>query len=68
MISGVLASSLGIFPGGLGARELIAGGLSLLYGLDIGLVVTAVLVTRIAELAGLLFLQIGFRVSKGWSS
>jgi uncharacterized membrane protein YbhN (UPF0104 family) len=62
--SGVLASALGLFPGGLGARELIAGGLSLIFGLDAGVIVTAVLITRVAELVGLLILQIGFRFTK----
>lgn len=62
--SGVLASALGIFPGGLGARELIAGGLSLIFGFDAGIIVTAVLITRVAESLGLLILQIGFRASK----
>jgi len=62
--SGVLASALGIFPGGLGARELIAGGLSLIFGFDAGIIVTAVLITRVAESLGLLILQIGFRANK----
>jgi hypothetical protein len=59
--SGVLASSVGIIPGGLGLREVIAGVLSLSLGYQPGIVVTAVLISRFAEIVGLVALQLHYR-------
>lgn len=62
--SGVVASAAVIIPAGLGLRELIAGVLSLTLGFDAGAAVTAVLITRFAEILGLVALQVRYRPSR----
>lgn len=54
-IAAALASAIGVFPGGLGLRELIAGALSPLVGLPAA---TGVVVTAIDRLVGIAVLAI----------
>lgn len=68
--SAVLATSLGFFPGGLGLREVLAGGIGAAVGMPAGVAVVGVLVIRIVSLSILLVasLIIGSRIRSGGST
>jgi hypothetical protein len=51
--SGAIASTVGIMPGGLGVRELVAGVLAPLVGLKVAAAVIAVTIVRVAGLIAL---------------
>jgi hypothetical protein len=67
VIAGVAAAATGIFPGGLGLRELLAGVVSPLVGLPAALGVLATAVNRLIEYAVLLpvSLYLGIRRRRG---
>ena len=50
-ISGMIASVTGVFPGGLGIRELAAGAIGPLVGLPLSVGVVAASIVRLADLA-----------------
>lgn len=54
VVAGVAAAATGIFPGGLGLRELIAGGISPLVGLPAALGLLATAINRLVEYVVLL--------------
>lgn len=56
-VAGVLASTTGVFPGGLGIRELLAAGIGPLVGLPAAVGLLAAAVDRIAGLAVLAILS-----------
>lgn len=52
--SGILATAVGIVPGGLGLRELLAGAFAPLVALSASVGVLAAIVNRIAGMVGLM--------------
>ena len=64
-VSIVVAASTGFFPGGLGLREVIAGGLSPLVGIPAAVGLLASAVTRVVGLVAFLLMAGGFLLAFG---
>ena len=61
-LSSIIATAIGIVPGGLGVRELLAGGIATLVSISASVGITIAVLNRVADMVGLIISSVALFV------